>query len=239
MNKRIMFKVVLTLFFMFSATPIIAEDTIVLSTHLTKGRYDYKATFMIMQEAFKRNGLKLILKSLPGLRALEDADRGKTDGDAHRVHGIIEKRGLHNLIRIPEIQQVVHDYAWAKKDISLKNGWSELSSYTVAVHLGTIFVSEKAKEYAKWVATVGTTRQQFKMLDAGRVDLVIATPSNADILKSELKESGIRRIYPPLTSLPIYTYLHKKHSTLVPKVAEALQAMKMDGTYQRLIQNIQ
>ncbi len=238
-NKRVIFKWVFTLFFISSTTPLIAEDTIVLSTHLTKERYDYKVTFTIMQEAFKRNGLKLILKPLPGLRALVEADRGRTDGDAHRIDGILEKKGLHNLIRIPEIQQVVHDYAWAKKDISLKNGWSELSSYTVAVHLGTVFVSEKAKAYAKWVAAVGTTRQQFKMLDAGRVDLVIATLSNADILKTELRDSGIRRIYPPLTSLPIYTYLHKKHSTLVPKIAESLQAMKMDGTYQRLIQNVQ
>ena len=75
--------------------------------------------FIFVKTPVKRNGLKLILKPLPGLRALVDADRGKTDGDAHRVYGIIEKKGLHNLIRIPEIQQVVHDYAWAKKDSTL------------------------------------------------------------------------------------------------------------------------
>ncbi len=239
MNKRVILKSVFTLIFIFSATALIAKDTIVLSTHLTKGRYDYEVTFIIMQEAFKRNGLNLILEPLPAARALIKAESGETDGDAHRIYGLIEKKGLHNLIRIPEIQQIVHDYAWAKKDLNLKNGWSDLSPYKVAVHFGTVFVSEKARAHAKEVNAVGTTDQLFRMLDIGRVDLVIATPSNADILKTELRNSGIRRIDPPLTSLAIYTYLHKKHRTLVPKIAKALHAMKMDGTYQRLMQNIQ
>jgi len=231
--------VVITL---FSATPLIAlaQNSIVLSTHLTKGRYDYQVTFIVMEEAFKRIGFKLIINPMPGSRSLLQADEGKTDGDAHRIFDLIEKKGLKNLIRIPEVQQVIHDYAWSNKDLDLNNGWSDLSPYSVGVHLGTVFVPEQAKKHAKYVWPVNNTEQMFKMLVADRIDLVIATPSNAGILKSKtFRNSGIRRIEPPLTSLDIYTYLHKKHRDLVPRVAESLHNMKIDGTYLKLIQGIQ
>jgi len=240
MNKLFISKTILIVIFLFSSHPLLAQDSIVLSTHLTKGRYDYKVTFIIMEEAFKRNDLKLELQPMPGSRSLQQAEDGKTDGDAHRIFDLIKNKGLHNLIRIPEIQQVIHDYAWSKKNLNLDNGWSDLSAYTVGVHLGTVFVPAQAKKHAKFVWPVNNTEQMFKMLITDRLDLVIATPSNADILKTEaFKNSVIRRIEPPLTSLDIYTYLHKKHRDLVPRVAESLHTMKVDGTYRKLIQSIQ
>ena len=86
MNKRVIMRIVFTFIFVFSATALIAQDSIVLATHLTKGRYDYKVTFIIMQEAFRRNGLNLILEPLPAKRALIEAESGRLDGDAHRIY---------------------------------------------------------------------------------------------------------------------------------------------------------
>ena len=39
---------------------------------------------------------------------------------------------------------------------------------------------------------------------------------------------------PALQSLPLYLYLNSRHAALVPKFADALRAMKQDGTYARL-----
>jgi len=38
-----------------------------------------------------------------------------------------------------------------------------------------------------------------------------------------------------LESVPSYVYLHPKYAILVPRLARALQAMKQDGSYQKLI----
>ena len=74
------------------------------------------------------------------------------------------------------------------------------------------------------------------MLNAGRFDLAISAPSGAVHLKSpKYASSGIRRLEPSLRSFPVYTYLHKKHANLVPLVAGALHMMKLDGTYERLL----
>ncbi len=44
----------------------------------------------------------------------------------------------------------------------------------------------------------------------------------------EFKDSKIR-IAGVMESFPIYPYLHKKHASLAPKMAEIIKAMKAEG----------
>lgn len=218
--------------------PALAVDTIVLSTHMIKDSYNFNTTKVIMAEAFQRVGRKMTLKSTPGNRALHEAETGTTDGDAHRIYGILEIKKLKNLIRIPETQQTISTYAWSKTITKIDNGWDSLKNLHVGVYLGSALLNKLAKKYAKTVTSAGTTEKMFRMLDRGRFDLAISAPSGAVHLNSsEFANSGIRRLEPALRSFPVYTYLHKKHAALVPLVAEALHMMKLDGTYERLLKS--
>ena len=216
--------------------PAQAEDTIVLSTHMIKDSYNFNTTKVIMAEAFRRVGIKMTLRPTPGNRALHEAETGITDGDVHRIYRILEIKKLKNLIRVPETQQTISTYAWSKTITKIDNGWDSLKDLHVGVYLGSALLNKLAKKYAKRVSSVGTTEKMFRMLNGGRFDLAISAPSGAVHLNSpEYTNSGIRRLEPALRSFPVYTYLHKKHADLVPLVAEALHMMKLDGTYERLL----
>ena len=47
------------------------------------------------------------------------------------------------------------------------------------------------------------------------------------------KLKNIHLIEPPLDTRAMFIYLHKRHAALAPKLAEALRALKADGSYDR------
>ena len=73
----------------------------------------------------------------------------------------------------------------------------------------------------------------FAMLDKGRVDVVLYERWQG---LQRAKETGIKvKVHePPLASVDMYMYVHKKHAHLAPRLAEALREMKADGTYQKI-----
>ena len=74
------------------------------------------------------------------------------------------------------------------------------------------------------------------MLVAGRFDIYINVLSYINGFVAGHPE--FKAIQPAgiLEDVSMYPYLHKKHRELVPQLAAVLQAMKGDGTYQRLMQ---
>ena len=40
---------------------------------------------------------------------------------------------------------------------------------------------------------------------------------------------------PALKDVDMFLYLHRRHETLVPRLAQALREMKADGSYQRIL----
>lgn len=239
MRQSILTVIMISIVLVIFTDIVIAENKIMIfSTHVREGTIVYKTTFSLMEEAFKRIGFGFVMKTYPGKRALSYSNEGKTDGEAHRIYGIIDR--YPNLVRIPEIQQIIYNYAYATRDINLDNGWKDLAQYKVALQRGSIFLTEMSKKYAKDTDELSDTIQLFRYLKAGRGDLVLFTPAGAGIIlkMEEFKNSKIKRIEPPLTALPIYAYLNKKHSELAPEVAKALFEMKMDGTYKKIINNV-
>ena len=71
--------------------------------------------------------------------------------------------------------------------------------------------------------------QLLKMLDKGRLDLVVAQVPDAlrSILKFNL--TGIHSLDPSISYLPLYHYLHKKHVDLIPEIERVLEGMVNEG----------
>ncbi|XXJ19663.1 substrate-binding periplasmic protein [Desulfovibrio caledoniensis] len=196
----------------------------------------FDRTFLILHEAFKRLGYEFQLHSYPGKRSLQMSNEGLTDGEAHRIEGIDQT--YNNLIRIPEVQQVIYTCAYTNRNIELPNGWSDLKRYRVAVLRGSIFATRMASKYAKQVQELSTHKQLLQFLDANRTDISIGSSVGMDDLLNSSQHyiTHIRKIEPPLASLKIYAYLNRKHKELVTPLAETLRAMKYDGTYDALIE---
>ena len=239
--RKITIVAAIFIFFVTVATLSAVENKVInFSIHLPEGTVVFKTTFVLMEEAFKRVGFDYNQRSYPGKRALISSNSGQTDGEAHRIFGIIDNDKYPNLVRIPEIQQIIFNYAYATRNINLDNGWEDLGKYNVAVLRGSAHLTDMANKYAKNTQELSTSIQLLKFLDAGRADIALFNPDGVGLILKleEFKNSKIRKIGPPLSALPIYSYLHKKHSKLALEVAKALHAMKVDGTYQKLIKSV-
>jgi polar amino acid transport system substrate-binding protein len=191
---------------------------------------------LVMQECGTRLGFDVKEKpGLSGQRALQEANDGITDGDGPRTTGLRET--YPNLVQIPEPIVILEWVAFAKDSTITLDNWADLKPYRVGRILGGKAFEQHVKE-AKTVHEVKDVEVLFKMLASDRIDLALLNKLDGlSYLKTHnLKE--IQPLAPPLATTELFVYLHKKHADLVPKIAEALQVIKADGTYQKLIDQV-
>jgi len=217
-------------------TSVAAKPIIIFTTHVTAQSNAYKSTHLLLTEAFDRIGYKFSMKTLPGKRSLQEANKGAFDGEAHRFAGLNDNNDFPNLIRVPEIQQVIQNAMFSKRVTNLTMPWKELEKYSVTVPRGSLWLTAMAKQYAKDVQELSSPEKMLDFVKQGRGDIALMSIEAIDILASKaFKDSGIKQVGPMLSTLTIYSFFHKKHKALVPKLAFALHQMKLDGSYQRLI----
>jgi polar amino acid transport system substrate-binding protein len=234
--SRILLSIAILL--LVNSVGVAKKTTLVFSTHLQPGTDLFKVTFEIMDEALKRSGYSFKLDSYPGKRALMLSNSGRNDGEAHRIYDIVDN--YPNLIRIPEVQQVVYNHAYSVKPIHLKNGWPDFAPYKVAVQRGSVLVTDLSAKNAMSVQELDSIEKVLEYVAIGRADIAIGVPTVIDqiLQKEEFAGYEFKRAEPPLTALPIFAYLHKKHKDIVPLIAQSMHEMKLDGTYKRIIQGL-
>lgn len=187
----------------------------------------------IINEVFSRIDIKVRLIKLPAERALINANNGIEDGDALRVEGL--EKIYPNLVRVPEQILDMEFVAFSKTvDISV-NGWDSLKPYVVGIVTGWKIL-EKNLADAKTLTTVNTPVQLFILLKNNRADIVVFERWQGIWIAKQL---GLKILVlePPVASRPMFIYLHKKHLSLVPKVAQTLVKMKQDGSYDLFVAN--
>jgi polar amino acid transport system substrate-binding protein len=190
----------------------------------------------VLGEALKRLGYKLETVQMPAERALINANLGLDDGDLLRIDGLEKK--YPNLIKVPEKIMDMDVMLFTKNLPSFKvNGWGSVTTHSVAIITGwKIFEKNLGKESE--IIKTDNVNQMYTMLVKNRADFVgyerwaglghIKDHNLTDVILLE----------PPLTSAALYTYLHKKHEKLVPKLAATIKAMKADGTIRKLFAKI-
>ncbi|MEW6513833.1 MAG: transporter substrate-binding domain-containing protein [Pseudomonadota bacterium] len=215
--------------------PAFAEmPTLSVSTNNTP--MDRKALEQLSQEAFRRIGVNFKLVSLPSERSLNSANLGEVDGEGLRVAGLSSQ--YPNLIQVPERFIGISFVAFAKDaSIRIDRGWDSLKPYSVAFITGWKMFEANAGG-ARVVNKVDKPEQLFQMLDSGRIDLALYTRADGVVMARKLGMSAIAPLSPALKDVDMYLYLHKKHEALVPRLTKALQDMKADGSYNRILAGI-
>lgn len=216
-------------------TTVLAQGPVItISTNNTP--LDRKALESLCREAFHRVGTELRVVGQPSERSLKSADAGEVDGEGLRVAGLSVQ--YPNLIQVPESYVRISFVAFAKNaTINLDGGWESLKPYSVAFITGWKMF-EANTVGARAVTKVDKPEQLFQMLDSGRVDLALYTRADGVALARELGLRAIAPVSPALKDVDLFLYLHKKHQTLVPRLASALKDMKADGTYNRILSGI-
>lgn len=217
--------------------PILARENKTLVLNVTSQPPLHRQThdgFMdeISRMALKNVGYQLVIERFPAERGLRNANAGLIDGDMGRVKGI--DKLYPNLIRVPEKIMNWEFCVFSKKKIDLLQGWKSLANKNVAFITGWKIL-EKNVPTSALITKSRDAQQLFMLVNKDRVSLAIYERWGGNYILKTLKNNNIKLQRPCLATKEIFIYLHKKHSALVPRLAQALADMKKDGRYRLLV----
>ncbi len=178
----------------------------------------------IMQTAYKKIGIEAIIQHYPPARGIQLANEGHTDGELYRSIRI--KGKFSNLIMIPVSITHAEIVAFTKNIEFPVKGWDSLKPYRIGVERGFKLV-EARTEGMKTSSAI--EKQNFQMLDAGRVDVVVSTKLGGSFILKNLQLKGIKILTPPLEKDIVHHFLHKKHQKIIPELTATLENMKKTG----------
>lgn len=184
-----------------------------------------EVTWKVLQEAYRSIGIEIQPKVFPPERALFESNIGKVDGEVNRIQGL--NKMYSNLIMVPVVVNKVEGSAFTKNITIPIEGWKSLKPYRLGIRNGTKFAENGTQGMD--VETINDYRTLFLMLDKGRFDMVVSTrlTGGIQIKKLQLKEVSV--LDPPLVTINLYHYLHKKHFAVVPAITDVLQKMEAEG----------
>ncbi|MEK6750245.1 MAG: transporter substrate-binding domain-containing protein [Pseudomonadota bacterium] len=185
---------------------------------------------IIADAAFKRLNFKLHLIHLPAERALIDANAGTLDGEFTRIEGL--EKQYPNLIRVPE-KLVDWVFCAFSKDSSIPANWTSLRQHSVGLIKGWK-IYERQMQGARRLLTANDPEQLFRLLELGRVDVILYAQATGVAL---IARDGLKDIYqltPPLETREMFIYLHKRHARVALKLGHVLREMKESGFYQQV-----
>lgn len=208
--------------FLLAAIPSFAAEELVFTR--VEG-FGADITEQVIKEAYGRIGIQVRCEPHPAERALSLAGSGEADGEVSRVPGI--EKSYPDLIMIPVAITQTEVSVFTKTVIFQVHGWESLRPYTIGIQGGAKFAREGTAGMK--IEAVTTDEQLFKKLDDQRIDIVVTTYINGMETIRKLSLKDIKSLSPPLATLKLYHYLHKKHSDLVQKITQTLKQMESEG----------
>ena len=186
---------------------------------------------LVVIEACRRVGLTMSRVHLPAGRTLALANQGVEDGVYSRISGFSAR--YPELVVVPEPVGEITYVAFSRNTELAISGWESLRPLSLAVVQGRA-TTDVHTAGMQDVVYVREPLQLFRMLKAGRVEVVVYEHWQGVVAARRVGLVDVVVHQPALQSLPLYLYLNSRHAALVPKLAEALRSMKQDGTYARL-----
>lgn len=187
----------------------------------------------VLTEACERIGVEVTFRNLPAERALADANAGFVDGVVARVQHM--ERMYHHLVRIRSASIESRDFvAFSRRLVPPISSWDDLAAYNITYVRGWKIFENNVPE-AKSVTAVDSTRRAFALLASERTEVVLNARLDGMVTAAQLGIGNVIRVHePPLASVSLYPYLHRRHARLILKLTGALDEMKADGTFDRI-----
>ncbi len=127
----------------------------------------------------------------------------------------------------------MHFVAFSKKPFDI-DGWKSIEPLHIGIVRGWKILEDNTRDFPH-VTLVPTEIELFTMLEKDRIDVALYSMLTGYEQLNKRRFEGIQHLEPPLASRDMFLYLHKSRADLVQPVAEALRAMKQDGTYERIV----
>jgi len=190
-----------------------------------QGNIVHQASTQILEKAYKKINIHPDFSFAQLQESLNHSNSGQVDGEVSRVKKITKK--YPNLVEVPVVINYVEAVAFGKSDHLNIHSWEDLSPYNIAIIRGTKFI-EHGTQNLKRILT-NSFDESFKLLNDGKVDLVVAPRITGIFIIYNNKYKHLRQVSSVLQRLDLYHFLHKKNMSLIPKITPILQLMKDQG----------
>ncbi len=115
-------KVLVLIIVLMASGNSFAQDRLVISTFPDTNSNVAAKSLKIVREAYRKIGIEIEMRYLPGERAIGSANSGITDGELFRIEGMSEE--YSNLVPVSVPICTAETVAYSVKDIEI-NGWGK------------------------------------------------------------------------------------------------------------------
>jgi len=183
---------------------------------------------MRMHKAFAALGYQLNFAFYPGVRSLIMSNTGQVDGELLREVNIDKK---YTNLRLLSLYLTFQPALYGRKDSTLPSGETPVLK-TVAITRGGVLSVGNIPEdiFTLKSVKISGIQQAFNLVISGRVDSLLMSQELFNYLaklKPELATQLVK-LSPAIAPVNLYTYLHKKHEHLIPKVQAQLRAQALE-----------
>ena len=189
-----------------------------------------KVAVGLIKAAYKKLGIEVEIRRLPGARSILQVDRGELDAELMRIKGM--ENTYDNLVPINIHLLYMQVAAFSPiKNISIKS-WQELKPYKIAYELGFKLLEKNTKG----MNVIKTTdpHQAFRLLNENKVEVAIDLKLDGLSYINQQGFRNIKMIEPALKNFAVFHYVHVKHKHLAPQLEQALVTMHESGESARI-----
>ena len=186
---------------------------------------------VIVKAAYEKLGMPVKFEILPGKRALMESSEGRADGEVHRIIEIGDEYPA--LLRVPTPINYIEPSVFSKNHEFEVMDCPALQGYQIGIVRG-VKHSQLCTQGMENVLAGNDLTAVMRMLNAGRIDLLITARINGLLMAKELKLDTIKPLSPPLSRFWVYHYLHKSHKELVPRIDNVFKSMQESGELEAL-----
>ena len=179
----------------------------------------------ILREAYRKLDIAVAVEVLPPERALRRSNSGAIDGEVVRAEGI--EQTYKNLVRVPVSYMRYELHAFGRDAGTVIDGWQSLTPYKLVFQRG--FKEAEAMTDGMNRHLVASVDTAFRMVAAGRMDVVLAGRYPGEAAIERLKLDNVFLLQPSVQVYPLYHYLHRNHADLVPRLIDVMIRMQAEG----------
>ncbi len=187
----------------------------------------------LLLQLLEKAGLTADIRIYPVARALQMTAHGETDAEFARTR--LAVAGFADKVRLVGPVACIDLAAFVRRDFPQASlTTADLAGLKVAVLESNRLAVHLAEQSAAQVQGVNNTESLYRMLAAGRFDVVIDTSliGQRKIVQLGLQES-LRQASHLLISEPAYLVLRRRTEELGPPLQAALDEMMQSGQWQR------
>lgn len=188
---------------------------------------------IVLTQVYKNIGLNITISPLPGKRAQYAANSGNKDGEIMRIWTYGDE--TPNSIRVPTPYYYLETMPFVLKNSEIVIETKEaLANYRLTKIRGVKHTNNITHGLTN-IYEMSSTEDMFKLLESGRVDVVLTNTIDGNLALTRLGLDNITSMNKPLALLPLYHYIHKKHQNLIPLIDKEIKRLNGNGELAQLI----